>query len=186
MLNRFKIILKGILLYLILIIVTLFKDYKIISIIKVLFLILVVMKWSKYIKRENRIIYFQKSIICISIYWICLIVNLFIETKVNAVFFVTLSVLVWIIALALGFQAGKEFLTVINKYDPSIMKEYYDSHDFANKVEKLEIKLHKIKETSPIKVVEVIEKRDMIKPIAIFHAEMIILSLIMLWPLYLY
>ena len=66
------------------------------------------------------------------------------------------------------------------------MKEYYDSHDFANKVEKLEIKLHKIKETSPIKVVEVIEKRDMIKPIAIFHAEMIILSLIMLWPLYLY
>lgn len=59
------------------------------------------------------------------------------------------------------------------------------SKDYKNKVKKLKRELETIKEqTDPI-VVEAIIKREMIKPITYFHIEMIVLTIIALFPAYL-
>lgn len=182
--KRLSVIIKGILLFILLMIVTVYKDFAIADIIKLLVITLSGIKWVYYIKHDNRYQYFRKSFICILLYWIIIVIELLIEKQVNTILFMFMTAAVWIVALAISFKAGCDFLAVINKHYPNVMKSYYSSKDYRNKEKTLEKELLRIKEDAPVNVSEAIEKREMIKPIAYFHIEMIILTTVALWPSY--
>lgn len=111
-----------------------------------------------------------------------LAVSLLLESKVNTLLFMFLFAAVWVVALVWGFRAGSHFLTVINRYDSQVMRRYHTSKDYKNKVRNLEKELQRIKENAPEEVVEAIVRRELIKSVAYFHMEMIVLTILALWP----
>ena len=68
-----------------------------------------------------------------------------------------------IIAMILMVKGGNDYLKVINKYYPAVMREYNNSEDSIDiKLENLEKKLLELKESSPAIVVDAIMKRETI------------------------
>ena len=87
-----------------------------------------------------------------------------------------------IIAMILMFKGGNDYLKVINKYYPAVMREYNNSEDSIDiKLENLEKKLLELKESSPAIVVDAIMKRETIKLIWPFHTEMVFLVIMIFW-----
>lgn len=153
--------------------------------IKILLIVLALIKWIYYVKHNNIISLFRKSFICIFLYWTIIIITLIVESSINVIYFGLLSAIAYGVALVLGFKMGSDYLRIINKYYPDVMKKYNDSKDYKNKDKKLEQELMVIKENAIPVVVEAIIKREMIKPVAYFHIEMIVLTIISLFPAYL-
>lgn len=119
------------------------------------------------------------------IYWSIIIITLAVKSSIDAVCFGLLSALLYSAALVLGFKRGNDYLKIINKYYPHVMRNYNVSKDYKNKVKKLERELESIKKQADPIVIEAIIKREMIKPITYFHIEMIVLTIIALFPEYL-
>ena len=60
-------------------------------------------------------------------------------------------------------KGGNDYLKVINKYYPAVMREYNNSEDSIDiRLENLEKKLLELKESSPAIVVDAIMKRETI------------------------
>lgn len=152
---------------------------------KILLIILALLKWIYYMKHNNVVNFFKTSCVCIVIYWSIIIIMLAIKSAIGVLCFGLLSAMVYGVALILGFKRGNEYLKVINKYYPHVMRNYNQSKDYKNKEKKLEKELEVIKEQAIPTVVEAIIKREMIKPITYFHIEMIVLTIIALFPAYL-
>lgn len=152
---------------------------------KILLIILALLKWIYYMKHNNVIPYFKTSCVCMLIYWSIIIITLARKSAMGVVYFGLLSAMLYGAALVLGFKRGNDYLKIINKYYPHVMRNYNESKDYKNKVKKLEQELKAIKEQAKPVVVEAIIKREMIKPITYFHIEMIVLTTIALFPAYL-
>lgn len=84
--------------------------------------------------------------------------------------------------MILMVKGGCDYLKVINKYYPAVMREYNNSEDSIDiKLENLEKKLLELKESSPAIVVDAIMKRETIKLIWPFHTEMVFLVIMIFW-----
>jgi len=118
------------------------------------------------------------------IYWPVILITLAVKSAIG-VGFGLLSAMFYGVALVLGFKRGNDYLKVMNKYYPHVMRKYNESKDYKNIVKKLEQELEAIMEQANPIVVEAIIKREMIKPITYFHIEMIVLTIIALFPAYL-
>ncbi len=152
---------------------------------KILLIILALLKWIYYIKHNNVVNFFKTSCVCLLIYWSIIIITVAGKSAISGICFGLLSAMFYSVALVLGFKRGNDYLKIINKYYPHVMRKYNESKDYKNKVKKLEQELEAIKEQANPIVVEAIIKRKMITPITYFHIEMIVLTIIALFPAYL-
>lgn len=163
-------------------VITVYKQKTVVGIVKLTIWILSCVKWLYYIKKNKYKKYFKVSLVSFGVYWSVIAVSLLLESEVNTLVFMFLSAAIWIVALVWGFRAGSHFLSVINRYDPQVMRAYNTSKDYKNKVKKLEKELQRIKENASEAVVEAIVRRELIKPVAYFHIEMLALTILALWP----
>lgn len=163
-------------------VLTVYKQKTLVALVKLIIWVLSGAKWLYYIKKNKYQKYFRTSVISFGVCWGVLAVSLLLESKVNTLLFMFLFAVVWVVALVWGFRAGGHFLTVINRYEPQVMRTYHTSKDYKNKVRNLEKELQRIKENAPEEVVEAIVRRELIKTIAYFHMEMIVLTILALWP----
>ena len=152
---------------------------------KILLIILALLKWIYYMKHKNVVNFFKTSCVCLLIYWSIIVITLATKSAMGVMSFGLLSAMFYGVALVLGFKRGNDYLKIINKYYPHVMRKYNESKDYKNKVKKLEKELEAIKEQANLIVVEAITKREMIMPITYFHIEMIVLTIIALFPAYL-
>lgn len=136
-------------------------------------------------KHKNVVNFFKTSCVCLLIYWSIIVITLATKSAMGVMSFGLLSAMFYGVALVLGFKRGNDYLKIINKYYPHVMRKYNESKDYKNKVKKLEKELEAIKEQANLIVVEAITKREMIMPITYFHIEMIVLTIIALFPAYL-
>lgn len=178
----FSKILKLFFLFVVIGVLTVYKQKTLVALVKLIIWVLSGAKWLYYIKKNKYQKYFRTSIISFGVFWGVLAVSLLLESKVNTLLFMFLFAAVWVVALVWGFRAGSHFLTVINRYDSQVMRTYHTSKDYKNKVRNLEKELQRIKENAPEEVVEAIVRRELIKTIAYFHIEMIFLTILALWP----
>lgn len=162
--------------------ITFFRNYKIIVwIIKISFCIFEGIRWLIFMKEENKVKYFKPSLICTSANWLIIIVLLFQQAKIDVYvqFFIPIYI---IIAMILMFKGGNDYLKVINKYYPAVMREYNNSKDSIDiRLENLEKKLLELKKSSPAIVVDAIMKRETMKLIWPFHLEMVFLVIMIFW-----
>lgn len=183
--NYFKNLTKMLLGFVILVCVSLLTVYNentVAGIVKLTVWIISGAKWLYYIKRNDCKKYFRVSFVSLGVYWCVIFVNILLESEVNSVLFIFLTAAIWVIALVRAFRAGNYFLSVINRYDPLVMREYNTSRDYKKRTKKLENELQKIKENAPEEVVEAIKRRELFPVIPYFHIEMIFLTILALWP----
>lgn len=151
---------------------------------KILLIILALLKWIYYMKHNNVMTYFKTSFVCMLIYWSIIIISVTAKSGISIIYFGLLSAMLYGAALVLSFKRGKDYLKIMDKYYPNVMRDYNESKDYKNRGKKLEQELKAIKEQANPIVVEAIIKREMIMPITYFHIEMIVLTIIVLFPAY--
>lgn len=173
---------KYLMAFIIISLITFFRNYKIIVwIIKISFCIFEGIRWLIFMKEENKVKYFKPSLICTGANWLIIIVLLFQQIKITAYVFSFIPIYI-IIGMILMLKGGNDYLKVINKYYPAVMREYNNSEDSIDiKLENLEKKLLELKESSPAIVVDAIMKRETIKLIWPFHIEMVFLVIMIFW-----
>jgi len=138
-------------------------------------------RWFRHLKEENKVKYFKPSLVCTVLNWLIIIVLLFLKIKWD-VYLPLFVITFMIIAMILMFKGGHDYLKIINKYYPDVMREYNISSDALNiKMEKLEKRLLEIKENSSAIVVDAIMKRETAKLIWPFHEEMVFLIIMIFW-----
>ena len=97
--------------------------------------------WAFVLKEENKVKYFKPSLICTGANWLIIIVLLFQQIKITAYVFSFIPIYI-IIGMILMLKGGNDYLKVINKYYPAVMREYNNSEDSIDiRLENLEKKL---------------------------------------------
>ena len=97
-------------------------------------------------KHKNVVNFFKTSCVCLLIYWSIIVITLATKSAMGVMSFGLLSAMFYGVALVLGFKRGNDYLKIINKYYPHVMRKYNESKDYKNKVKKLEKELEAIKE----------------------------------------
>ena len=89
--TSFKLWIKLFFLFVVMAILTVYKQKTVVALVKLIIWVLSGVKWLYYIKKNKYQKYFRTSVISFGVYWGVLAVSLLLESKVNTLLFMFLS-----------------------------------------------------------------------------------------------
>ena len=152
------------------------------SVLALVIFLLCLARWIRFIKRKKiESKYFRCTIISTIIYWGIIGLIVLFESRINMLTLGILSILFYFVSFALVLKRMYFFLDIMQKYYPSIMREFNASRD-KYKFKRLRERLVEIKEDCLPVVSDAILKRESIKPTIILHYEIIFCTVLFLFP----
>lgn len=149
----------------------------------VFFVILFIIKWIYYTKKKNiKVKYFKTSFICIITYEAVIFVTVLFEKKITLFAYAIFTLLFWSSTALIIIKRGVTFSNVMERFYPSTMKKFIMSNDYARKFDLLQKELDTISKNSIDIVKEAILLRNLVVPTVVMHAEVIILTILFLFP----
>ena len=149
-------------------------------------IIITILKWIYFIKKRNiKIKNFKASFICITLYEAIIVITVLVEKKISISSYAIFTFLLWLSSGIICAKKSVTFLNIMEKFYPSMMRNYNLSTDYKRKYDLLQKELDSMSENSIDVVKEAILQRKLIGPTIVMHIETIFLTIALLFPNYL-